>query len=74
MFLFCHTSLLFSFSSLTAPFLMVYNSTDQVYYLMQYSELKEDFTEEKLTVFLNAVLKGNVKVYSRVYCIHKDNQ
>lgn len=50
-------------SSLAAPFLMVYNTTDQVYYLMQYSELKEDFTEEKLTVFLNDVLEGNVKGY-----------
>ena len=53
---------LFSFSSLTAPFLMVYNTSDHVYYLKQYSDLKEEFTEEKLTSFLDDVLEGRVKV------------
>lgn len=56
-------TMLFSLSSLTAPFLMVYNTTDHVYYLKQYSELKEDFSEEKLTSFLDDVLEGRAKVW-----------
>ena len=50
------------FSSLAAPFLMVYNSTDHVYYLKQYSELKEEFTEDNLTSFLNDILDGHEQV------------
>ncbi|XP_068693616.1 protein disulfide-isomerase TMX3-like isoform X2 [Montipora foliosa] len=50
-------------SSLAAPFLMVYNSTDHVYYLKQYSELKEEFTEDNLTSFLNDILDGHEQGY-----------
>lgn len=50
------------FSSLTAPFLMAYNSTDQVYYIKQYSELKEEFTEDNLISFLDDVLGGRAQV------------
>ncbi|XP_067054514.1 protein disulfide-isomerase TMX3-like isoform X2 [Acropora muricata] len=50
-------------SSLTAPFLMAYNSTDQVYYLKQYSELREEFTEDNLVSFLDDVLGGRAQGY-----------
>ena len=49
-------------SSLPAPYLMAYNTTDQVYYLKQYSEIKDEFTEEQLVSFLEDVLEGRVKV------------
>ena len=49
-------------SSLPAPYLMAYNTTDQVYYLKQYSEIKDEFTEEQLVSFLEDVLEGRAKV------------
>jgi len=42
---------------------MVYNTTDHVYYLMQYSEIKDEFTEQKLTSFLDDILEGRAKGY-----------
>ncbi|CAH3177414.1 unnamed protein product [Porites lobata] len=50
-------------SSLPAPYLMAYNTTDQVYYLKQYSEIKDEFTEEQLVSFLEDVLEGRAKGY-----------
>ncbi|KAL9974978.1 hypothetical protein ACROYT_G012090 [Oculina patagonica] len=50
-------------SSLTAPFLMAYNTTNHVYYLKQYSEIKEELTEQQLTSFLQDVLEGRAKGY-----------
>ena len=41
---------------------MAYNSTDQVYYLKQYSELREEFTEDNLVSFLDDVLGGRAQV------------
>ena len=52
----------FFISSLPAPYLMAYNTTDQVYYLKQYSEIKDEFTEEQLVSFLEDVLEGRAKV------------
>lgn len=43
---------------------MVYNTTDHVYYLMQYSEIKDEFTEQKLTFFLDDILEGHAKVHN----------
>ena len=42
---------------------MAYNTTDQVYYLKQYSEIKDEFTEEQLVSFLEDVLEGRAKVW-----------
>ena len=42
---------------------MAYNTTDQVYYLKQYSEIKDEFTEEQLVSFLEDVLEGGAKVW-----------
>lgn len=50
-------------SSMSAPFLMAYNSTNHVYYLKQYSEIKEEFTEQQLVSFLEDVLEGRAKGY-----------
>lgn len=50
-------------SSLTAPYLIAYNTTDHVYYLKQYSEIKEEFTEQQLITFLDDVLEGRAKGY-----------
>ncbi|KAJ7360441.1 Protein disulfide-isomerase tmx3 [Desmophyllum pertusum] len=50
-------------SSLSAPFLMAYNTTDHVYYLKQYSEIKEELTEQQLASFLQDVLEGQAKGY-----------
>ena len=47
---------------MSAPFLMAYNSTNHVYYLQQYSEIKEEFTEQQLVSFLEDVLEGRAKV------------
>lgn len=48
---------------------MAYNSTDQVYYLKQYSELREEFTEDNLVSFLDDVLGGRAQVSDWfVYC------
>lgn len=44
---------------------MAYNTTDHVYYLKQYSEIKDEFTEQNLVSFLNDVLEGRAKVISR---------
>ena len=60
-------SSLCAFSSLTAPFLMAYNTTDHVYYLKQYSEIKDELTGQQLTSFLQDVLEGQAKV-SSVIC------
>lgn len=60
-------STLCTFSSLTAPFLMAYNTTDHVYYLKQYTEIKDELTEEQLASFLQDVLEGRAKV-SSVIC------
>lgn len=53
---------IFFLSSLPEPYLMAYNTTDQVYYLKQYSEIKDEFTEEQLVSFLEDVLEGRAKV------------
>lgn len=50
-------------SSLTAPFLMAYNTTDHVYYLKQYSDIKDELTEQQLASFLEDVLEGQAKGY-----------
>ena len=42
---------------------MAYNTTDQVYYLKHYSEIKDEFTEEQLVSFLEDVLEGRAKVW-----------
>ena len=42
---------------------MAYNTTDQVYYLKQYSEIKDELTEEQLVSFLEDVLEGRAKVW-----------
>ena len=47
---------------MSAPFLMAYNSTNHVYYLKQYSEIKDEFTEQQLVSFLENVLEGRAKV------------
>lgn len=57
-------STLCTFSSLTAPFLMAYNTTDHVYYLKQHSEIKDELTEQQLASFLQDVLEGRAKVMS----------
>lgn len=54
---------IFFLSSLPAPYLMAYNTTDQVYYLKQYSEIKDEFTEEQLVSFLEDVFEGRAKVW-----------
>ena len=59
-------STLCAFSSLTAPFLMAYNTTDHVYYLKQYSEIKDELTGQQLISFLQDVLEGQAKVSSVV--------
>ena len=41
---------------------MVYNSTDHVYYIQQYSEIREEFTEDNLISFLDDVLGGRAQV------------
>ena len=46
---------------------MVYNTTDHVYYLKQYSEIKDELSEQQLTSFLQDVLEGRAKV-SSVIC------
>lgn len=50
-------------STMSAPFLMAYNSTNHVYYLKQYIEIKEEFTEQQLVSFLEDVLEGRAKGY-----------
>ena len=60
-------STLCTFSSLTAPFLMAYNTTDHVYYLKQHAEIKDELTEQQLASFLQDVLEGRAKV-SSVIC------
>ena len=46
---------------------MAYNVTDHVYYLKQYSEIKDELTEQQLASFLQDVLEGQSKV-SSVIC------
>ena len=41
---------------------MAYNTTNHVYYLKQYSEIKEELTEQQLTSFLQDVLENRAKV------------
>lgn len=41
---------------------MAYNTTNHVYYLKQYSEIKEELTEQQLGSFLQDVLEGRAKV------------
>lgn len=41
---------------------MAYNTTNHVYYLKQYSEIKEELTEQQLASFLQDVLEGRAKV------------
>lgn len=43
---------------------MAYNTTDHVYYLKQYSEIKDELTEQQLASFLQDVLEGRAKVGS----------
>jgi len=42
---------------------MAYNTTDHVYYLKQYSEIKDELTEQQLASFLQDVLEGRAKGY-----------
>ena len=41
---------------------MAYNTTNHVYYLKQYSEIKDELTEQQLASFLQDVLEGQAKV------------
>ncbi|KAK3746383.1 hypothetical protein QZH41_018215, partial [Actinostola sp. cb2023] len=45
-------------SSLSSPYIMVYNATDMLYYLMYYDDIKDDLNEEKMVAFLENVLSG----------------
>jgi len=46
---------------------MAYNTTDHVYYLKQYTEIKDELTEEQLASFLQDVLEGRAKVCSVIF-------
>jgi hypothetical protein len=47
---------------MATPYIMVYNTTNLLYYLLPYHDIKDDFTEDKMTTFLDNVLSGKERV------------